>query len=712
MVGANYTDLHARLPATYALAASVALVALLCLVAVWRDSYAAPAAGAFLVAVVLLLGRGALPALVQRLQVEPAEVGQERPYILENIRGTRRAYGLDRIVEQNFPAEEAVRLEAIKENTTSLVNIRLWDYRPLRDSYNQLQSIRSYYAFGDVDVDRYTVDGDYRQVMLSARELVPERLGAQAQTWVNRALQYTHGYGLTMSPVNEVSAEGQPVFFVQDVPPAGRLPVQRPEIYHGEATAGYVMVNSAIQEFDYPSGDQNVFSTYEGSAGVALGPFWRRAALAWHLGDFNLLISNYLGPESRLLFRRRVTERVQRLAPYLKLDRDPYLVLADGRLQWMVDGYTTTDRFPYAQVVQEILSTPGAGARETDPTAGATAFGRRLSYNYIRNSVKAVVDAYDGSVTLYVADAEDPLVRAYAGAFPQLYRPLETMPPALRAHLRYPEDLFRVQSQVLRQYHVQDPQVFYNGEDVWATPFETIGGQRAPVEPYFVLMRLPGETGEEFLLMLPFTPASRDNMISWLAARCDGEHYGQLMLYKFPKDRLIYGPAQIDARIDQDPAISAQLTLWNQQGSRVVRGNLLVIPIGASTLYVEPIYLQSESSRQPELRRVVLATGNRLVMEPSLEEALVRLFGPEAGLGTAGRPPPGALPGDPPPPTLPPAASAATSAAAREARAAYQRALEALRGGDFGRFGEELRNLDTRLAELERTAEIPAPVND
>jgi uncharacterized membrane protein (UPF0182 family) len=387
--------------------------------------------------------------------------------------------------------------------------------------------------------------------------------------------------------------------------------------------------------------------------------------------------------------------------PFLKFDRDPYLVTTDGQLQWVIDAYTTTNRYPYAQLVQEQVSPPGSAAPSGD---GSGVVSRRVTYNYIRNSVKVVVNAYDGTIAAYIADPTDPIVQTYAAIFPGLLQPLSAMSPALRSHLRYPEDLFRVQSQILTQYHVQDPQVFYNGEDVWAMPFEVLSGERAPVEPYYVIMRLPGETQEEFLLMLPFTPASRDNMISWLAARSDGEQYGKLVLYKFPKDRLVYGPAQIDARINQEPTISAQLTLWNQQGSRVLRGNLLVIPIGGSTLYVEPIYLQSDNSRLPELRRVVVATGSRLVMEPTLEEGIASLFGPEAGVTV---PLPGSPPVATPAPPEPPAVTPAVGAAAREARAAYERALAALRAGDFAGFGEELKGLDQRLRELEGATPPP-----
>ncbi len=712
MVGANFTDLHARLPAIRVLALAAVAGAVAAAVTAFRRDYLPLILSAVLFGAVLVVGRGLLPFVVQRLQVDPAELAQETPYLERNIQFTRLAFGIHQTEEQTFPAEEAVRPDELITNRQTVANIRLWDHRPLKDTYNQIQSIRPYYVFDDIDIDRYVVDGQYRQVMLSARELAPERLGAAAQTWVNRRLQYTHGYGVAMSPVNEVTPEGLPAFFIQDLPPTGKIRVERPQVYYGEQTTGYVLVRSGIQEFDFPRGDQSVFTTYQGESGVRLGPIWRRALLAWYFGDFNLLVSTYLRPDSAVLFRRTVRERVQRLAPFLRLDGDPYLVVADGKLYWMVDGYTTTDRFPYAQRIVERVGPP---ARETaitgqqTPTAGGAppVVFRRTAYNYIRNSAKIVVDAYDGSVAIYLADATDPIAQTYAAIFPDVFRPLAEMPASLRQHVRYPEDLFRAQAEILRRYHVQDPQVFYNGEDLWSLPAESTGSQRVPVEPYYVIMRLPGQAREEFVLILPFTPATRDNMVAWLAARSDGAEYGKLLLYKFPRDRLIYGPAQIDARIDQDPTISAQLTLWNQMGSRVIRGNLLVIPIGASTLYVEPIYLQAEASRLPELKRVVLATGNRLVMEPTLGEAIARIFGPETAqaLGTGVAPaPPGAAPvaGRAPPETG--VTDARAAAAARAAREAYQRALEALRAADFARFGEELRALDERLRELEQAA--------
>ncbi len=760
MVGATYSDIYARLPATQALALTLWLGAILLVATIFRRNFSLLVPGAALFVAVLVLGRGILPVLVQKLQVEPAEIAQEKPYIANNIAFTRRAYGIDGITEKVYPAEEAIRPEDLRDATETMANIRLWDHRPLKDTYNQMQSIRPYYTFDDVDIDRYAIPARagsatpatggppvVRQVMLSARELAIDRLGAQAQTWVNQRLQYTHGYGVVVSPVNEVTPEGMPNFVVKDVPPTGAITIDRPEIYFGEQTPSYVVVNTKAEEFDYPRGDQNVFSTYAGTGGIRMASWWRRLALAWNLGDLNMFASSYLTSDSQLLLRRMIRDRVRRLAPFLKLDRDPYIVAADGRLIWIIDAYTTSDRYPYAQRTVERgtdadpIPVPGGTAPDTARTTGAgretvaATFTMPRIYNYIRNSVKITVDAYDGTVTFYLVDTTDPIALAYARMFPTLIRPISAMPEALRAHLRYPEDLFQVQSNVLNTYHVQDPQVFYNGEDVWTGAAEIIGDRRQPVQPYYVMMRIPGETREEFLLMLPFTPANRDNMIAWLAARSDGAEYGKLVLFKFPKDRLVYGPAQIDARIDQDPAISSQLTLWNQQGSRVIRGHLLVIPIGASTLYVEPIYLQAETSKMPELIRVVVASGNRVIMEPTLEEGLAKLFvtdapegspggsviSPSTATGTArATAPPGVAPPAaritpvptnkggatlvPTPQTTAPVSGSAPVGrqSVRDARSAYDRALDALKAGDFSRFGTELRTLDDRLRDMER----------
>jgi uncharacterized membrane protein (UPF0182 family) len=490
----------------------------------------------------------------------------------------------------------------VEANPTTLRNVRLWDYEPLLATYNQIQSIRGYYDFLDADFDRYVIDGEYRQVMIAGRELSLERLPADAQTWVNRRLQFTHGYGVVISPVNEVTPEGLPTLFVQDVPPRGKIPVSRPEIYFGEARGDWVVVKTKVPEFDYPRGNENVEATYQANSGIGIGTFLRRVLFAWHLNDFNLLLTPAMQNESQILLHRNVHERVRMMAPFLLFDADPYLVVAGGRLVWIYDAYTSTNHYPYAQPATTV-------------------------FNYLRNSVKITVDAYDGTTSFYVADDQDPLVRAYAGVYPGMFKPFGEMPAGLRAHIRYPGNLFSVQAQMYRLYHIQDARVFYQREDLLNVPAELYLGQPAPVRPYYAIMRLPGEPHEEFVYILPYTPPGKDNMITWLAARSDGANYGKLVAYKYPKDTLIFGPMQVEARIDQDPTISAQFTLWNQGGSRVLRGNMLAIPIGRSNLYVEPVYLQAERSQLPEMKRIVVATGNRVAMGVTVEDALSQLYG-------------------------------------------------------------------------------------
>jgi uncharacterized membrane protein (UPF0182 family) len=672
--GAGYTDAHAQLFAIRVLEVLAALGVLAAVVETfWRRLILVPGLVAVWIAAGIVLGL-IVPGLQQRLVVEPSELSRERPYIEYNIRMTRLAYGLDKVVEVPATVDEGLQPQDLLDHAETLENVRLWDYRPLRETLNQVQTIRPYYEFVDVDVDRYVIGGRLRQVMISARELNPQRLPAEARTWVNQRLKFTHGYGAAVAAVSEVTPEGLPRLLVRDIPPSGDIPIREPGIYFGERADGYVVVNTTTEEFDYPQGDQNAFTTYRARSGVRLSSFLRRFAFAWVFGDGNLLLSEHITSESQVLYRRNISRRVRLLAPFLRLDRDPYLVIADGKLYWIQDAYTTTNRYPYSQP-----------------------YG---SFNYIRNSVKIVTDAYTGEVTFYIADSDDPLIRAYAAIFPALFKPIEHMPPSLRQHVRYPEDLYLVQAQLYRTYHMQDPQVFYNKEDLWDIAQELHEDRPQPVEPYYVLMRLPGEQALEFVLILPFTPQGRQNMIAWMAARSDGPNYGKLQVFKYPKDRLVFGPLQIEARINQDPVISAQLTLWDQRGSRVIRGNLIVLPLGDTTLYVKPLYLQAEQSRIPELRRVVLAAGGRLVMEPTLPEALARL----AGTAIAG-PPPGAasppLSGTPPGPAPPPA----IGELARSALANYQRAQEALRAGDWAGYGAALRAMEQdlqRLAELTR----------
>ncbi len=600
--GASYIDVNIMQPVQQVLIVLAVVAAIgLVLGAVLNNSWL-PVGGIGLWLLVLVVGAWAYPGLAHRFEVQPNELERERPFIENNIAFTREAYGLNRIVEREHPGEHAVTQEELVGNPLTVRNFRLWDPEPLLITYNQVQSIRLYYDILDADVDRYYVDGEYRQVMVGARELSPEKLPSSAQTWVNRRLQFTHGYGVVMSPVNEVSPEGLPSFFLKDVPPTGIMDIERPEIYYGEKTFDYIIVNARIQEIDYPSGDDNARSFYQSRTGVGIGTYLRKLLYAWYLKDVNILLSDELEPQSQILYRRHVRERVATVAPFLVVDQDPYIVVADGQLFWIVDAYTFTNRYPYSQ-----------------PLAGA--------FNYIRNSVKATVNAYDGTVRLYAVEENEPILQAYSQAFPDLFHPLSEMPPAILQHIRYPAFLFQVQVELYSLYHMQKADIFYNREDAFSRPRELYGASQVPVRPYYVIMRLPDFPREEFILIMPYTPIQKDNMVAWLAARSDPEGYGSLFAFKYPKDKLIFGPMQIEARADQDTTISQQFTLWGQGGSRVIRGNLLVVPIGQSNLYVEPIYLQSEQGQLPELKRVIIANGSNVVMAESVLLGLQELFG-------------------------------------------------------------------------------------
>jgi uncharacterized membrane protein (UPF0182 family) len=670
--GASYSDVHASLPVLQWLIVLAVLCAAACVFQMLRPGWGFLVAGLVVLVVLWVAGLGIAPALLQSYRVKPNELVYERPFIENNIRMTRQAYALDRVVEKDFAAEDNLNAAALERNNLTIKNIRLWDHRPLLTTYGKLQEIRTYYKFRDVDVGRYTVGGEYRQVTLSARELSYRDLPSRG--WINEHLTYTHGYGLVVGPVNRISPEGLPEFFTKDIPPAvtGGMPkITRPEIYYGELGNEYVFVRTRSQELDYPSGDQNVYTRYEGRGGIPVNSLIRKAAFAARFGALNVLLSNDLTPESRVMIYRDVGARVQEAAPFLKFDRDPYLVIgADGRLVWMIDGYTTSDRYPYA--------TPVRG------------------FNYIRNSVKATVDTFHGTVTYYVADAEDPVIRTYAKAFPGLLRPLAEMPKDLQAHIRYPEDLFTVQARMYATYHMQDPQVFYNKEDLWVVPRLPQEGRDREMEPYFTIMRLPGEPKEEFVLLSGFNPSGRDNMIALMVARMDPPQYGGLIAYQFPKQKLVFGPRNIQARINQDPVISQQIALWNQQGSRVITGTLLAIPIEQSLIYVQPLYLAAaEQGALPELRRVVVAYGNNIAMEPTLEAALGRVFGARVrGDEQAVRPTEraAAAPGGP--------GAAALSAGVQRAWEAWQRGQEALRKGDWTTYGQEQKRVEEALRQL------------
>lgn len=662
VVGASYTDIHVELPVLWLLVGLAAAAS----VASWANmrwqNYRIPAASVLLVFGGSVLLAVIYPALFQRFYVKPNELQLETPYIQRNIALTRKAYGLERITVKPFPAEQRLNLAALQANRATIDNVRLWDVQPLMDTYAQLQEIRTYYKFLSVDIDRYRLDAGYRQVMLSARELETAMLPANAQTWVNLHLLFTHGNGIVMSPVTEKSAEGLPSFYLQDIPPVdnGGPAIREPRIYFGEGGQDYVIVKGSVPEFDFPKGRDNVYMAYSGRDGVAIGSFARRSLFAWQFGDPNILLTGYITDESRILLHRNIQDRLRTIAPFLSLDHDPYIVASGGRLFWMQDAYTTSRWFPYAQ-----------------QSIGGT--------NYIRNAVKVVIDAYDGSVDFYVSDPADPILRTYQRIFPALFKPLEAMPQDLQQHIRYPEDLFLIQAQRYRAYHMEAPEVFYNREDLWQFPrgLADIDGGNAPattMTPYYMIMRLPGEPRAEFVLLLPMVPSQRENMIAWLAARCDPPDYGKLILYAFPKDKLVYGPFQIEARIQQNTEISQQISLWNQMGSRVIRGHLLVVPIDNSILYISPLYLRAASGQLPELKRVIAAYGDRVVMEATLGEALAALFKETAPMASTPR--------------------GTADARAREALAHYDRAIERLKAGDWSGFGSELDALRPLLEGL------------
>ena len=665
--GPGYTGTHATLLAYKVLAVIALLCALAILINLFlkRFRLIVYSIGVLLVASVLL--GGVYPYLVQKFVVSPNEAVIERPYLERNIQFTRMAYNLDKIEKTSFPAGRILSVEDISANQDTIENIRLWDWDPLKQTYSQLQEIRLYYEFPDIDVDRYTIDGRYRQVMLAPRELNQEHLPTQAKTWVNQRLTFTHGYGIAMSPVNELTGEGLPTFFLKDIPPQGNtdLQVNRPEIYYGERTDGYVIVNTKTKEFSYPKGDENVYSIYEGDGGVQVSDFLRRIMLALTLGDYKLLISSEIDNNSKILYYRNIYQRLQKLAPFLQFDKDPYIVTSEGKLYWMWDAYTTTDSFPYSEPYNN-------------------------ESNYLRNSVKVVIDAYSGQVSFYISDENDPLVMTYSKMFPGMFKPLDEMPDDLRKHIRYPEDLFSVQSQMYCVYHMDDPLIFYNKEDKWNIATEMLGQDEKPIEPYYTIIKLPGADKPEFVLIMPFTPQNKRNMIAWMAASSDGDNYGKLRSYNFPKQELVYGPALIEARINQDTTISQQLSLWNQRGSTVIRGNVLAIPIKDALLYVAPIYLQAEQSKMPELRRIIVSHGEMVVMEPTLEKALERIFGTESGVRT----PVG------PAETGVPTAPLNISDLAKSANQLYDEAQSKLKAGDWAGYGETIGKLKQTLTDL------------
>ena len=676
--GASYADVYGRMPA----ATLLMIVALLgAALATWQAFHTRnwPIPVAIGLYLLVSIGGEVYSSVLQRFVVTPNEQVRESPFIEHNIAATRRAFGLEAVEERPLSGDALLTRNDITNNAATLENVRLWDHQPLLETFGQIQEIRTYYDFVSVDNDRYRIDGTLRQVMLSGRELNSASL--PNRTWVNERLTFTHGYGLTLGPVNQVTSEGLPVLFVRDLPPQSTvdLKIDQPSIYFGELTNDYVIVRTKTREFNYPRGDDNEFTQYDGTGGVALGSLWRKLIFALRFGSYQIVLSDDIGPESRILFNRNIRERISALAPFLRfLDQDPYLVVADGRLFWLYDAYTSSTSYPY--------STPSGPV------------------NYIRNSVKFVIDAYNGTTTAYLADQDDPIAATYQRIFPGMFKPLDQMPASLRSHVRYPEDIFALQAQVFATYHMTQPAVFYNREDQWEVPTFDDGGESRAMQPYYTIMRLPGESEAEFIQMLPFTPRRRDNLAAWLVARSDAEHYGKMRVFEFPKQKLVFGPRQVVARIAQDQVISPQITLWNQQGSQVIWGTLMVIPIEESLIYVRPLYLRASGGRIPELTRVIVAYENRIVMQETLEEGLAALFGGKpaatSGSTTPVAPTTGTATEGPAQPTVP---SPELSSLAEEAQKHYERAVAAQRSGDWATYGEELRQLGQVLERMRAT---------
>ncbi len=667
--GAGYTDVNVtRISLDIMMAVTAALTLLVvAYLRVRRLAFLLYGLGGYalfyFVAVVLV------PSFVQRYEVLPNELKLETPYLQSNIDFTRKAYSVDRVQEKHYPGLADLTPTDMAQNQDTIRNIRLWDWRPILQTYRQTQEIRLYYQFSDVDVERYHLDDGYHQVMVSARELASE-LPPKAQTWLNERLQFTHGYGLVESFVSNIAQGGLPEYLIDDVPPVSHYgqQVSQAALYYGEHMPGYRVVHTNVEEFDYPKGDRNVYTHYAGHGGIPFDSTWKQLLFSWTQSDVNLMFTSALNAGSRIQLWRRVQERVSKIAPFLRLDHDPYLVLSQGRLYWMQDAYTTSDHFPYSQPSQE------------------------GDLNYIRNSVKVIVDAYQGDVTFYVADPADPVLAAYRRAFPGMFHDLNEMSPDLRQHLRYPEDLFTLQTHIYASYHMTVPQVFYNQEDLWGWPKERYAGEAIPMQPYYVLVRLPDTKNLQYLLMTPFTPNQRGNMIAWMAAKCDVPEYGQLEVYQLPKQRVVYGPIQVEAMIDQNTRISQQLSLWDQHGSHVIRGNLLVIPIAQSFLYVEPVYLSAESNSIPQIQRVIVAMGDKVEMQPTLDQALDALFG-QAPAQAA----------------LPAQASTQQQALLEEARQELKDAERALSKSDWTRFGKTMQRLEQSLAPAAPSAKPASP---
>lgn len=625
-------------------------------------------AGILVGAVAILTGL--VPLLVQQFSVKPNELQRESPYIKNNILFTREGYGIENVIKQEFPVEDSLTADDFRAETGIAQNIRLWDQRPLKATFAQVQEFRLYYDFNSVHVDRYHFGNDYKQVMLAAREINTNNLPPTARTWINEKLQYTHGYGIVMTPVNQIGPEGLPEFIIKDIPPKVSVPVKidRPEIYYGEKTYSYVFGNTNIPEFDYPKENENVTTHYQGTGGIDIKNGWRKFLLALHFKNTNILFTNYLKPDSKIMIYRSIDQRVRMLARFLRFDSSPYIVLSEGKLFWMMDAFTTTNKYPYSNI-------------------------SKAGYNYIRNSVKITIDAYNGDVNFYVIDNKDPLIRTYRKIFPNLFKDFAQMPEDLKLHVRYPLELFQAQAEMYSVYHMTDPVVFYNKEDEWSIPSEIYDQSPTVMSPYYAIINFAEQNlKDQFVLMLPFTPSNKSNMVSWVAAMCDPENYGKIIEYQFPKEKLIFGPMQIESRIDQNTEISQLFTLWGQKGSTVIRGNLLVYPVKNSLLYVEPIYLQSEQSKLPELKRVIVAYQNRIGVGVDLKDALSSIFGGETEPAQTTAPAG----------TVAPLQMPDVQALIDKAIRSFDAAQEKLRAGDFAGYGDYINRLKKTLDDLQK----------
>ena len=672
--GAAFTDANIMVPI---LQVSVFVYGLAAILALFYgiSGKITPLFGAIFLTVIVGLASSIIPSIFQKLVVSPNELTKETPFIKHNIAASRKAYGLDRVEEREIAASKPITASDIASNNLTIKNVRLWDREPLLSTFSQIQEIRTYYEFSSVDNDRYTINNELRQIMLSPRELASDSL--PNKNWINERLTFTHGYGIAAGPVNQVTPEGLPVLFVKDLPPKSEvkeLEVTRPEVYYGEIPNEYVIVKTKSKEFDYPKGEENVYSNYSGKGGVEINSPVRRLLYALRFGSLKLFLSSDITKESRILYYRNIKERVSKIAPFLTFDRDPYLVIAEGKMYWILDAYTSTDRYPYSQPL---------------PLNGG-------NVNYIRNSVKAVVDAYDGTIKFYQADLDDPIIKTYTKIFPKTFRKIEEMPKGLISHLRYPEDIFTLQTAIYTTYHMDDPQIFYNKEDQWEIPAIASGNaaqtenETPTMNPRHMIMKLPGEKKEEFILMLPFTPRAKDNLSAWMVARNDGEQYGKLVVYRFPKDKLVFGPKQIIGRINQDAEVSRQISLWDQGGSQVIQGSLLVIPIEESLFYVRPLYLKADTGKIPELKRVIVAYENKIAMENTLEAGLAKIFGtPEGQTKPSGETP-----------VVPASTDTTKEGLLKQATESYEAAISAQREGDWGRYGEEIKKLGEILGKL------------